>query len=145
MMFQVPGGNTTSADGCTTQYGVSQSVFGQDGTGVASKDDCQNLPESMRTACEWRFDWLQDASFPRYARSPIQVTEDLMFHSANFKRVVCPSEITAKTGCVRNDDKTLAEQVSGNATQAKTSSAHMTLTTLRVAVSAAGLAALLSI
>jgi hypothetical protein len=73
------------------------------------------------------------------------VTKALMFHSANFKRVVCPSEITAKTGCVRNDDNTLAEQISGNATQAKTSSAHMTLATLGVAVSAAGLATLLSI
>ena len=69
----------------------------------------------------------------------------LTFHSASFKRVVCPSEITAKTGCVRNDDKTLGEQMSGNATQAKASSAHMMLPTFGVAVSAAGLAVLLSI
>ncbi|KAF2629551.1 glycoside hydrolase family 45 protein [Macroventuria anomochaeta] len=125
----IPGGNTTSVDGCATQYGISQSVFGQDRQGVATKDDCQNLPESLRSACQWRFDWLEDASYP----------------SANFKRVVCPSEITAKTGCVRNDDSTFAEQTSGNATQAKPSLAHMTRATLGVAVSAAGLAALLTI
>jgi hypothetical protein len=64
--LQVPGGNTTSADGCATQYGVSQSVFGQDRQGVATKDDCKNLPESLQAACQWRFDWLQDASYPRY-------------------------------------------------------------------------------
>jgi hypothetical protein len=28
--------------------------------------------------------------------------------SAKFKRVVCPSELTAKTGCVRTDDDVLA-------------------------------------
>lgn len=67
-------------------------------------------------------------------------------HSANFKRVVCPSEITAKTGCVRNDDITLASQLSGNTTEVKTSSGHMVrLVPLGVPVSAVGLAALLSI
>ncbi|KAF3046153.1 hypothetical protein E8E12_011398 [Didymella heteroderae] len=125
----VPGGNTTSADGCATQYGVSRSVFGQDREGVATKDDCKNLPESLQSACQWRFDWLQDASYP----------------TANFKRVVCPSEITAKTGCVRNDDVTLAEQLSGNTMQTKSSTAHRALASFGVAVSAASLAVLLSL
>ncbi|KZM18945.1 uncharacterized protein EKO05_0006668 [Ascochyta rabiei] len=121
----VPGGNTTSVDGCTMQYGVSQSVFGQDGLGVATIEDCQNLPEPLRPACKWRFDWLQDALFP----------------SANFKRVVCPSELTAKTGCVRSDEKELAEQISGNATTtAKTSSAQTRRTRFGTTVSAAALA-----
>lgn len=141
----MPGGNTTSSDGCATQYGVSQSVFGQDHTGVTSKDDCQNLPGPMRSACEWRFDWLQDASFPRYVPLPAGTATLLTFHSASFKRVVCPSEITAKTDCVRNDETTLAQQISGNATVAKPSSAHMTSTTFGVAVSVAGIAILLSI
>ncbi|KAJ4987211.1 beta-endoglucanase [Stagonosporopsis vannaccii] len=125
----VPGGNTTSADGCATQFGVSQAVFGEAGQGVSSKDDCQNLPRSLQPACEWRFDWLQDASFP----------------SADFKRVVCPSEITERTGCVRNDDKTLAEQLSGNWTSVSTSPAHMTRASFGVAACAAGLAVWLSI
>ncbi|EUC28115.1 glycoside hydrolase family 45 protein [Bipolaris zeicola 26-R-13] len=95
----VPGGNTTSVDGCAKQYGVDQSVFGQKMEGVSSSNDCANLPEALRAGCRWRFDWLQDASFP----------------SANFKRVVCPAEITAKSNCVRNDDKRLA---SGQTTSA---------------------------
>lgn len=28
--------------------------------------------------------------------------------SVKFKRVVCPADITSKTGCVRDDDKVLA-------------------------------------
>lgn len=36
----------------------------------------------------------------------------LTSHSANFKRVVCPAEITAKTNCIRNDDKVLAGEAS---------------------------------
>ena len=62
----MPGGNTTQFDGCTKQYGVEQSVFGQAEQGVSSVNDCQNLPEHLRAGCEWRFDWFQDASFPTY-------------------------------------------------------------------------------
>ncbi|CAO2651211.1 Nn.00g095080.m01.CDS01 [Neocucurbitaria sp. VM-36] len=92
----IPGGNTTSTNACAQQYGLSQSVFGQNMEGVTSKDDCQNLPEPLRDGCQWRFDWFKDASYP----------------SAKFKRVVCPSEIVAKTGCLRNDDKQLAGETS---------------------------------
>ncbi|KAF9698531.1 hypothetical protein EKO04_003867 [Ascochyta lentis] len=121
----VPGGNTTSVDGCTTQYGVSQSVFGRDGLGVTTVEDCQNLPSPLQPACRWRFDWLQDAMFP----------------TANFKRVVCPAELTAKTGCVRSDDKTLAEQISGNGTSttAKSSASRTSLPGLGTVVFVAGL------
>lgn len=70
----------------------------------------------------------------------------LTLHSANFKRVVCPSEITERTGCVRNDDVTLAEQLSGNGTSTTTSLADMTRAPFGLATFAAGLAAwLLSI
>ncbi|USP80671.1 glycoside hydrolase family 45 protein [Curvularia clavata] len=106
----VPGGNTTSADGCAKQYGVDQSVFGQNEQGVSSSSDCENLPESLKAGCRWRFDWLQDASFP----------------SAKFKRVVCPAEITAKSNCVRNDDKKLLAGESSEA-QSLTPRLHSTM------------------
>ncbi|KAI4657609.1 hypothetical protein J4E90_007171 [Alternaria incomplexa] len=92
----IPGGNTTSTNACAQQYGVDQSVFGELMMGVSSTEDCQKLPENLRAGCEWRFDWFKDASYP----------------SANFKRVVCPAEITAKTNCIRNDDKVLAGEAS---------------------------------
>lgn len=69
----------------------------------------------------------------------------LTYHSASFKRVVCPSEITAKTDCVRDDDTVLAQQISGNATVANSSSARMTSATFGLIVSVAGIATLLSI
>ncbi|KAF1831103.1 barwin-like endoglucanase [Decorospora gaudefroyi] len=61
----VPGGNTTSTNACAKQYGVSQSVFGENNAGVSSSDDCDNLPENLQPGCRWRFDWFQDASYPR--------------------------------------------------------------------------------
>ncbi|KAJ4297757.1 hypothetical protein N0V90_005652 [Kalmusia sp. IMI 367209] len=97
---QVPGGNTTSHDACARQYGVDQTVFGTDNTGVSSKDDCKNLPEALQKGCEWRFDWYEDAGFP----------------TANFKRVTCPSELTSITQCTRNDDKQLAAGETSSAT-----------------------------
>lgn len=88
----IPGGNTTSFDGCATQYGVDQSVFGSNNEGISNSDDCSKLPEALKAGCEWRFDWFKDASYP----------------SANFKRVTCPSELTDRTQCVRDDDKDVA-------------------------------------
>ncbi|KAF2748969.1 glycoside hydrolase family 45 protein [Sporormia fimetaria CBS 119925] len=84
----VPGGNTTSQDACSRQYNVDQSVFGATGSGVGSLDECDRLPEQLRDACRWRFDWFQDAQYP----------------TANFHRVACPKEITDKTKCTRNDE-----------------------------------------
>ncbi|EDU48608.1 endoglucanase 1 precursor [Pyrenophora tritici-repentis] len=101
----IPGGNTTSTNACAKQYGVDQSVFGQNMEGVRSLDDCENLPENLRAGCQFRFDWFKDASYP----------------SANFKRVVCPAEITAKTGCIRNDDQVLARGGQVSAAQSLTS------------------------
>ncbi|KAI4948988.1 hypothetical protein J4E91_005450 [Alternaria rosae] len=117
----IPGGNTTSTNACAQQYGVDQSVFGELMMGVSSTEDCQKLPENLRAGCEWRFDWFKDASFP----------------SANFKRVVCPAEITAKTNCIRNDDKVLAGEAS--AAQSLTSGSPT------MAFFAAGILALISI
>jgi hypothetical protein len=64
--LQIPGGNTTSHDACAKQYGVDQTVFGETTAGVGSVEDCDNLPEKLRDACKWRFDWFQDAQYPRY-------------------------------------------------------------------------------
>ncbi|KAF1951079.1 barwin-like endoglucanase [Byssothecium circinans] len=84
----VPGGNTTSHDACSRQYGVDQSVFGNNNTGVNRKEDCDRLPSNLKSACQWRFDWFKDASFP----------------TAKFKRVACPTDLTNKTQCIRDDD-----------------------------------------
>lgn len=54
-------------------------------------------------------------------------------HSAKFKRVVCPSELTAKTGCVRNDEDILAGK--------RTASAARSSFPSTAAASAAGIVA----
>ena len=69
-MLQMPGGNTTTHDACAEQFGVQQSVFGTEGSGVSSIDDCENLPESLQAGCRWRFDWFKDALYPRYFSRP---------------------------------------------------------------------------
>lgn len=61
----MPGGNTTSHDACARQYGVDQTVFGNENRGVATKDDCKKLPEAMQDGCAWRFDWYEDQVFPK--------------------------------------------------------------------------------
>ncbi|KAF1944206.1 endoglucanase [Clathrospora elynae] len=109
----IPGGNTTSQNACAQQYGVAQSVFGDNMSGVSSTDDCLKLPEDLRAGCRWRFDWFQDASFP----------------SANFRRVVCPAELTAITTCIRNDDKQLAGKTSSARSLTSTTSSTMAVIT----------------
>ncbi|PVH93183.1 glycoside hydrolase family 45 protein [Periconia macrospinosa] len=87
----IPGGNTTSHDACAKQYGVDQKVFGQENSGIRSENDCDNLPDNLKEACKWRFEWYKDQQYP----------------SVNFKRVPCPTELTSKTQCTRNDEAEL--------------------------------------
>jgi hypothetical protein len=67
---QIPGGNTSYNGACAKQYGVPNSVFGVDGKGVQSLDDCENLPEVLQPGCRWRFGWFEDESYPTYVPNP---------------------------------------------------------------------------
>ncbi|KAF2873046.1 endoglucanase 1 precursor [Massariosphaeria phaeospora] len=116
----VPGGNTTSYDACAKQYGVDQTVFGENHRGVGSKEDCDGLPQQLQPGCRWRYDWFQDASYP----------------SANFKRVVCPAELTDRTLCKRNDEKALAEGGSSSAAPTSSSPASFRAGALAVIIAA---------
>lgn len=121
--FKIPGGNTTSHDACAKQYGVDQTVFGKTRAGIESVEDCDNLPEGLQDACRWRFDWFQDAQYPRYmlsfAKFHIVTLHGLTSRSATFKRVVCPTELTDKTKCIRNDEQAFAEGRSSASTLAQ--------------------------
>jgi hypothetical protein len=61
---QIPGGNTSFAGACARQYGVNNSVFGEENNGVSSIDDCDQLPEILKPGCRWRFEWFQNADRP---------------------------------------------------------------------------------
>lgn len=85
----MPGGGVGLFDGCRAQYG--QSLPGQQYGGVSSRSECDQFPEKLKAGCQWRFDWFQNADNPDF----------------NFEQVRCPSELTARTGCKRNDDDSM--------------------------------------
>ncbi|KFY64536.1 hypothetical protein V496_03186 [Pseudogymnoascus sp. VKM F-4515 (FW-2607)] len=92
----IPGGNTSYAGACALQYGVSNTVFGEENVGLSTASQCDKLPKALQAPCHWRFDWFKDAQRP----------------TANFTRVVCPVELTNRTGTTRDDDATFAKQSS---------------------------------
>ncbi|TPX07388.1 uncharacterized protein E0L32_002142 [Thyridium curvatum] len=83
--LQMPGGGQGIFSGCNAQYG---SFPGAQYGGVSSRSECASMPARLRSGCEWRFDWFQNADNPNF----------------DFVQVQCPSEITAISGCKRNDD-----------------------------------------
>ncbi|PGH13688.1 hypothetical protein AJ79_03539 [Helicocarpus griseus UAMH5409] len=85
----VPGGNTSYAGACAARYGVSNATFGIENEGVEKREDCDDLPEPLREGCRWRFDW--------YA------------NTHHVKRVKCPTELTDRSQCIRNDEDKIPE------------------------------------
>lgn len=80
-----PGGGVGYFDGCTPQYGgIPGARYG----GVSSREECDQMPSPLKAGCYWRFDWFKNADNPTFT----------------FQQVRCPSELTAITGCARNDD-----------------------------------------
>jgi hypothetical protein len=55
---------------------------------------------------------VQRCSVPQVCGPTAYIYTTLMSHSAHFKRVVCPAELSQKSGCARNDDKVLSGEVS---------------------------------
>lgn len=84
----MPGGGVGLFNACTNQYGAPPQGWGQQYGGVSSRSDCDSFPEKLKAGCYWRFDWFGGADNP----------------SVTFKQVACPAAITAKSGCVRNQD-----------------------------------------
>ena len=84
----IPGGGPGIFDGCTKQFGVDKSVFGQQYGGVTSEDACSGLPEVLQEGCKWRFESWGDN--PTLKSTP--------------KRVQCPKSIVERSGCIRSDE-----------------------------------------
>ncbi|RWA14015.1 hypothetical protein EKO27_g1056 [Xylaria grammica] len=107
----MPGGGVGIFDGCKAEFG--QSLPGQQYGGVSSRSECDasNMPQTLRDGCYWRFDWFQNADNP----------------DVTFKQVACPAELTAISGCKRNDDGSFpaasAAKADNNASPIKASSA----------------------
>ncbi|ROW07288.1 hypothetical protein VMCG_03952 [Cytospora schulzeri] len=84
----IPGGGIGEfQNGCLRQFGIT--FPGDPQGGVDSRPDCGELPtQRLRDGCYWRFDWFHGANNPH----------------VNFTQVRCPSELIAKSGCMRSDD-----------------------------------------
>jgi len=83
----IPGGGLGIFDGCTRQFSVAESIFGQRYGGVSAANQCSKLPALMRAGCNWRFTWFKNADNP----------------ALTYKPVTCPAALTARTGCIRKD------------------------------------------
>ncbi|KAJ8922214.1 hypothetical protein NQ315_004151 [Exocentrus adspersus] len=80
----IPGGGVgIFTQGCSSQWGAPSNGWGQQYGGVASADECSQLPDALQTGCKFRFEFLLNVSNP----------------SVKFEQVQCPSEIVDISGC----------------------------------------------
>lgn len=86
--LQLPGGGVGIFNGCTDEFKAPNGGWGDRYGGVHSIEECNALPEIIRSGCQFRFEFLGGADNP----------------SVKLRRVRCPDEIIARTGCRRNDD-----------------------------------------
>ncbi|POR36321.1 Uncharacterized protein TPAR_03480 [Tolypocladium paradoxum] len=61
--LMVPGGGVGIFDGCTPEFG---GVPGDRYGGVASRDQCGQMPAKRQAGCFWRFDWFLNADNPDF-------------------------------------------------------------------------------
>ncbi|KAJ8967913.1 hypothetical protein NQ317_018834 [Molorchus minor] len=83
-----PGGGVGLMDtGCTRQWGAPVGGWGEQYGGVTSEEECSELPEELQEYCLFRWQFLEDVS-----------NENI-----TFTQVKCPDELTAHTGCIRDE------------------------------------------
>ena len=83
--IQMPGGGLGLFDGCSPQFGVDASKWGERYGGLTSEAGCDNLPKVLQPGCHWRFGWFENADNP----------------AMEFEEVECPAELIDITGCKR--------------------------------------------
>lgn len=84
--LMIPGGGVGIFDGCSKEFGSP--LPGAQYGGVSSRAQCDQMPQKLQAGCRFRFDWFKGADNP----------------NLTFEQVKCPSQLTAISGCVRNDD-----------------------------------------
>ncbi|ORX79922.1 hypothetical protein BCR32DRAFT_294130 [Anaeromyces robustus] len=83
--IQMPGGGLGLFDGCSPQFGVDASKWGNKYGGLTSESQCSLLPKVLQPGCHWRYGWFEDADNP----------------AMEFEEVQCPQELVDITGCAR--------------------------------------------
>jgi len=106
--LQIPGaGQGAFSSGCASQFaGHSSGDFDCDNRygGCKSKEGCARLPEELRGACEWRYDWFHWLQHEGKTNNPY----------VDFRRVRCPDELTSISGSVPVDDDEFPAVVPGS-------------------------------
>ncbi|XP_066247269.1 endoglucanase-like [Euwallacea similis] len=86
--IQIPGGGVGIFTlGCQTQWNAPPAGWGQQYGGVSSDSECDSLPSELQAGCHWRFGWYENADNPQ----------------VNFEQIVCPTELTDRTGIINNN------------------------------------------
>ncbi|KAF4556070.1 Endoglucanase type K-like protein [Elsinoe fawcettii] len=85
----IPGGGLGIFDGCSKS--VPAAAQGQRYGGISDASQCSSWG-ALSGGCNFRFRWFQNADNP----------------TIDWKRVACPAELTARTGCKRDDDSSAA-------------------------------------
>lgn len=119
----MPGGGVGIFNGCTAEWGAPSSGWGAQYGGISSRSQCDSFLDKLKPGYYWRFDWFQNADNP----------------NVNFQQVTCPTELTDKSGCIRNGE-TPTPGVTGtvSATSGATSAAAATGGTATAASSDSG-------
>ncbi|KAG8630147.1 hypothetical protein KVT40_001766 [Elsinoe batatas] len=102
----IPGGGLGIFDGCSKSVPGAQQ--GQRYGGISDASSCSSWG-ALSGGCNFRFRWFENADNP----------------SVDWKRVACPTELTARTGCKRSDDSSAAPAPAAPAAPASSSSAYV--------------------
>ncbi|CAG9766808.1 unnamed protein product [Ceutorhynchus assimilis] len=76
------GGAGPATFGCWNQWNAPLGGWGSPISGVATVEECDELPSDYQAGCRWRFNWLG-------VENP----------DVEFEEIVCPQELTRITGC----------------------------------------------
>ncbi|CAD5223600.1 unnamed protein product [Bursaphelenchus okinawaensis] len=88
----IPGCGVGYLNGCTAEYNAPADGWGARYGGISQEEECSELPELLQPGCEWRWSWYLGAQIP----------------NVTFTRVKCPTEITDKSQCIRDDENTFS-------------------------------------
>jgi hypothetical protein len=96
--LQIPGaGQGIFTDGCTAQFdGYTSGDFDCDNNygGCFTRSGCARLPPTLRSGCEWRYDWYRWFAAGGQTNNPF----------VDFRRVRCPQHLTNISGSLPVDD-----------------------------------------
>lgn len=95
------GAGLFSQSACVEQYNATPAGYGR----ASTKSDCDTLPTILQAACRFRFDWISNAlPTKRDIAGLSSAVSGALATKVDYTRVMCPSELVAKSKYVLPDD-----------------------------------------